>query len=274
MHIWEALKKPTGLFDSHCHLNASDYNMDLEKVVWDAADSELSFVFDIAVDVTSSRKSIELAKNYENVESFIGIDPEVFIPGSRFFWGFNNAKAKIEREFQTIIDLAQGNNIKGIGETGMDFYWIKDKSEKERQTSRLYQKELFIKHIELAEGLGLPLSIHSRNAESECLEIMKNFGATGIFHSYTGNYEVAKKIIDQGYGLGVNGIITFKNAEELRNVYRKILGTNISSFSPEDFYKKGIFFETDGPFLSPEGKRGERNAPSNVKIIFEHFLRI
>ena len=172
------------------------------------------------------------------------------------------------------LTVENRKHIFGIGETGVDNYWIQKLDPEEQKTSIRLQTELFSAHIELAKQYNLPMTIHSRNYEKECLEILRNANAGfTIFHSYTGNYETAKAILDAGYGLGVNGIITFKNANELRETYSRLLGNVPSGVGPKYFYDKGIFFETDAPFLAPEGKRGEQNEPANVKDIFEAFIR-
>lgn len=261
------------LFDSHCHLNSFSDIQTAEEYVTKAKKHSIEAIWDIATDVESSRKSIELAKNYSEIKSFIGVDPELFEPGSSMFKGFD--ETIIGQNIEEIEALINENRefISGIGETGIDNYWILEQ-DKETQTKSLeLQEELFIRHINLSKKYKLPLTIHSRNYETQCLDILKSENAEfGIFHSFTGTYEVAKKILDAGYGLGVNGIITFKSANELREVYRKLIGNVPPGVGPKFFYDKGIFFETDAPFLAPEGKRGEQNEPSNIKSIFSSFV--
>ncbi len=243
----------------------------LEKV----KDSELSEVWDIGINISTSEESIKLAKDYPFIKSFVGIDPEVYIPGSEQFVGFDNLEDWMDEMIKRIRNLILENSdyVKGIGETGLDHYWIRDADEDEKMLSKDLQETLFRKHLELAEELDLPLSIHSRNAEPECLKIIKEYKTYGIFHSYTGDLKTAKGIIDVGWGLGVNGIVTFNNAKNVQDVYIDLLKGK-SLVTPEDFYKNGIFFETDSPFLSPEGKRGERNTPLNIKNIYEKFKEL
>jgi TatD DNase family protein len=130
-------------------------------------------------------------------------------------------------------------------------------------------------HLELGEESGLPLSVHSRAAEERCLEIVKTYpAARGIFHSFTGDYVTAKKILDAGWALGVNGIVTYKNAVVLREMYKNILGEISTDWSPGDFYSKGIYFETDAPFLTPLGSKSGRNEPANINKIYEYMATI
>lgn len=278
MNLYELLEKPTELIDTHCHLNAGVYDVDRDQILKNAQKNGVAQTWDISTDRKSSKKSIELSNIYQDVHSFIGIDPEILIPGSDLYIGGNEVidSSWFAEQSRFLDDLILRNRdaVVGIGESGLDHYWLSrsELPEAEVQRSKELQDQLFMVHIELAAKHHLPLSIHSRGAEQACLEKIAEFPVTGIFHSYTGEYKTASKILDQGWGLGVNGIVTFKNAHELRAVYKKLLGKISLDWSPADFYKKGIYFETDGPFLSPEGKRGERNEPRNVSIIFDYFV--
>lgn len=270
------------LFDSHAHINAKHFDLDREKIVKRALENGVKMILDMSTDLLNTSLSLDLSKTYRGtVFSFVGIDPEIFVPGS----GFETLE-EIDndwfKEKKDILRAAIQNNreyIKGIGETGMDYYWIKEKLKNETislevyKKSKVNQKKLFLMHLELASEFNLPLSIHSRDAEEECINIVKDFpNVTGIFHSFAGNFDTAKNILDLGYGLGVNGIFTFKNAYERRGLYKKILGKISDDWNYSDFYQKGIFFETDCPFLAPEGKRGQRNEPSYVRGIYENFV--
>lgn len=276
--LFQLLDNPTDLFDSHCHLNDKTYAVELDDVVTNAMDSGIKSLFDMSVDLDSVKRSLEISKKFKEVKSFIGLDPDVFIPGSEVFLGLDKKDIwfeEIEIFLQKLIN-ENSSNIKGIGETGMDFYWIeKDDSlsEGEKRLSKQLQEKLFRVHLKLAKKNNVPLSIHTRAAEYECLNIIKNYNAVGIFHSFTGPVEVALEAIKFGWGIGINGIITFKNAEEMRvkmrEIFRGIGITATKTMNPCDFYKKGIYFETDSPYLSPQGKRGERNEPANIKEIFE-----
>jgi TatD DNase family protein len=274
---FEELQKKEYLIDTHAHLNYRDYDSVISTVLSAANENGVLETFDVSTDLDTSKKSLELSENNTNIKSFIGVDPEIFIPGSELFKEievsstfFNETKAELKRLFEQ-----NKNRIVGFGETGLDYYWMnKDEnvSVQDKENSKRLQEELFRLHLELASETNTILTIHSRGAEERCLEISKEYNCRGIFHSYTGSLETAKKILDVGWGLGVNGIVTFKNASELREMYSSVLG-KLKDPTPNDFYKKGIFFETDSPFLSPEGKRGELNSPANVRIIFDQFVK-
>lgn len=270
------------LFDSHAHINAKHFDLDRDKLIRRALDTNVKQIFDIATDLHTSSLSLDLAKTYRGtVFSFIGIDPEIFVPESGF-----EVKEEVDnnwfKEKQEILRaLIQGNReyVAGIGETGLDNYWLEEKLKNEVITadgarkSRHNQKKLFEIHIELAKEFNLPLSIHSRGAEDECLKVLRDHEVTGIFHSFGGSYEQAKEVLEMGFGLGINGISTFKNAYAVRGMYKKILGKISDDWSYIDFYKRGIFFETDSPFLAPEGKRGQRNEPAFVRNIYENSVQ-
>lgn len=276
MHISDLMPK-NGLYDSHCHLIFREYPIPTEEIVQQAQFSNLSMLLNVSTDLKTSEQVQNLSiENGGFIKSFIGIDPQVVIPNPEHFIGLDLTNNDLEQMKQDLINILnkQRDAIIGIGETGMDFYWTKELDSETQTRSKILQEKLFILHIEIANDNGLPLTIHSRGAESECLDIMLDnaVNTRGIFHSFTGTYQQAKNIIDSGNGLGVNGIFTFKNAQNLREVYKKLVGKVSEGTDPEYFYKKGIFFETDSPFLAPEGKRGEINYPANVVDIYKAFV--
>lgn len=271
MTIYDYLKQKidlTELFDSHCHLNSAVFDKDREEIVTDFG---AKYIFDVAVDIETSLKALSNCNKYDAVRAFIGIDPEIFIPGSELFKNFEQNDqwfTSLKNKLHTLIDQNQ-NVVLGIGETGLDFYRFGNFSKEIIKNSVEKQEKLFRIHLELAEKKSLMLTIHSRGAEKRALEIASEYKVTGIFHSYTGDYETAKTILDKGFGLGINGIITFKNANSLREIYKKIIGRIPKELSPEFLYKKNLFLETDAPYLAPDGKRGERNVPKNIYGIFK-----
>lgn len=279
--LFEQLGSPEFLFDSHCHLNDNEYDHNRETLIQESLEAGVKQVFDIGITLDSSAKAILNASKFSEVKSFVGIDPEVCIPGSHFY----DPETLINLEsYSTNLEnliLENSSYIIGIGETGLDHYWTKELGDKARVTSHKIQESLFRMHLELAQKYKLPLSIHSRGAEAICLEILKEYKVFAIFHSYTGDYETAKKILKSGNGLGINGIFTFKKATEIREMYLKLFEEagllnkvkNGKTVTTEHFYKKGFYFETDAPFLSPEGKRGERNVPKNVRDVYEVVLK-
>lgn len=275
MHISELMPK-NGLFDSHTHLIFRGYPLSMDEIIEKSRGLGLTTILNVCTDLETSMQAPELSKTYNGyVKNFIGIDPQEVIPNPEHFMGLDVTDEQIQELKSKIEALYSANkeSVIGIGETGMDFFWIKELDQTTQEKSKRLQQKLYVIHLEMAEQYNLPLTIHSRGAETECLEILKQntTNTKGIFHSFTGTYEQAKAILDSGNGLGVNGIVTFRNANSLRETYKRILGIVKETEDPSYFYKKGIFFETDAPFLSPEGKRGEINYPYNVTDIYKIF---
>jgi len=273
----DELKQKNYLFDSHAHLGFPGYKKSTQDLINDAKDSNVEEVFDVAVDIESSKDNIERAKKYESSKALVGIDPEALIPGSELYKKVDNIDVWIEQHLATLEDLITTNKelVIGIGETGIDLHHIKvaGAGEEEINESKRIQTILFEKQLQLAEKYNLFVSIHSRGAESYCLDVVKNFNVKAIFHSFTGDFNTAQAILDHGCALGVNGIVTFKNSHDLKLIYKTLIGKlPEGEISPDFFYKKGIFFETDAPFLAPDGKRGEINEPANIKVIFDKFV--
>lgn len=276
MHISDLMPK-TGLYDSHCHLIFREYPIPTEEIIEKSQFNNLETLLNVSTDLETSKQVHNLDKeSLGYIKSFIGIDPQEVIPNPEHFMGLDitpNQMEKLKFELKQIL-VSEKDSVIGIGETGMDYFWTKNLDLETQVKSKELQRQLYTIHLELAEEFKLPLTIHSRAAETECLEVLieNTRNTKGIFHSFNGNYEQAKAIIDSGNGLGVNGIFTFKNAKELKSVYKKLLGKLSADTKPEDLYKKGIFFETDSPFLAPEGKRGEINYPFNVVEIYKYFI--
>lgn len=267
------------LFDSHCHLNEPVFDADRDVEVEAAVQAGVTKIVDVAEHLSSSQRAVANAKKYEGIVfATVGVDPHVLISkGDGYFDESMTSRHGIDETMRAIEELINDARdcIVALGETGMDFYWyqqmVNEGKLSQSKADELIdlQEYLFEKHLELGVRYDLPLTVHSRAAEERCLAIAKNFpAARGVFHSYTGSYETATQILDAGWGLGVNGIVTFKNSQEIRDMYHKILGDISPDWSPADFYAKGIYFETDAPFLTPEGKRGERNQPAYVADIF------
>jgi TatD DNase family protein len=287
MNQFSKLIQENKLFDSHCHLNDSSYDNDRSEVVRTALNNGVEIIYDIGINLESSTKAIENAKTFPSVIASVGIDMESCIPGSDIYI---ESKSEIFSQFDALDGLVQSerNYVGMIGETGIDLYWLTkhpDLSREKFLDSVELQKTLFRKHIQLARKYNLPLTIHSRDAIDDCLIIIQeeNYNQ-GVFHSLTPNsgmgetdfYNRVNLILESGLLIGVNGIITFKNAHTIRDTYMKILYEKTgksSNFEIADWYSSGFVFETDGPYLSPEGKRGARNESRNLGVILNFFTQ-
>lgn len=223
------------LIDSHAHLGMPQFDRDRYEVIQRAIDAGVGLIFTVGTDMRDCRRAIEIARENERVFAIIGIHP-------------HNAKDVLEGTFTDLRALSQDGKVKAIGEIGLDFF--RNLSPKDVQMARFRQQ------INLAKELGLPIVIHARDAQKEVLTILREEEAGeigGVFHCFSGDYDMARSFMDMGFSLSIPGTITFKNSSELREVIKRI---------PLD----QILVETDCPFLTPMPFRGKRNEPAYVKI--------
>lgn len=264
------------LIDSHCH--CSSIESELAKVVNEAITEDVNYIVDIATDLATSKQTYE---NYlafpENILPTAGLDPELIIPGSELYDpGYD--EGKIQKELTELEKMLSDQKYSAIGECGLDYYWLEkgSHSPEQKDNSKRLQKILFQGQIDLAQKFKLPMTIHSRASEDDCLEMLKPFAnkTNVVFHSFTGNYRQAKQVLEMGFKLGINGIVTYRSAQELRNVYQQIIGDNMFT-TPKELYDLGLYLETDAPLLIPATTTySERfNSPKQIRIIWDFLLR-
>lgn len=269
----------TKLADTHCHLNDEAYDNDRHEVIQRALDAGVTIIYDMPVNLEACKKSLEISSKYNSVRSFLGIHPDIFLPGNDTFVGLDKTKGWIDKNISELEDLIKKNLslVHGVGEMGLDYYWTKDLSQSEREKSHGLQQYLFERQLQLAVDNNLPVCVHSRNSELNCFETVREFNTTGVFHSYTGNSEIAKNLIQKDWAISFNGILTYKNAQDIRDLFISLISKeNITAeeITPEWFYNQNIFFETDGPFLTPLGISLRRNEPANVLRVYEKAVEI
>ncbi len=230
------------LIDSHCHLNDPAFDKDIEEVIKRSRDNGVEYCVVIGYDVKSSKKAIEMAEKYNCVYATIGIHPE-------------ESKNAGDRELAEIEKLTEHPKVVGIGEIGLDYYHIFSPIEK--------QKEIFIKQLKLARKLNLPVVIHSREAEPDTFEIVKEYAKDikGVMHCFSGTLKMAKLYTGLKFYISISGVITFRKAETLKEVVK---GIKI----------KDILIETDAPYLTPHPYRGKRNEPSYLPYIADAVAKI
>ena len=168
----------------------------------------------------------------------------------------HDAKDVGEEDLQKLKKLAAYPKVIAVGETGLDYYY--------NHSPREVQRRVFGQFIRLAVETGLPLVVHERDAASEVVELLRSEGAgkiRGVIHCFTGDYDAARNYLDLGFYLSFTGIVTFKNAQPLRDVVRRV---------PLD----RMFVETDSPYLTPVPYRGKRNEPAYVKLVAETVARV
>ena len=228
-------------FDTHAHYDDEKFNDDREEVLNKIYKSGVTKCINMGCDLKSSKTAIEIANRHNFVYAAVGLHPEE-IPQN---------EEELFKTISQIKDLAVKNKkIVAIGEIGLDYYW--------KQDNKDLQKMAFIKQIELANELNLPVSIHTRDAIDDMIAIIRKYklNCGGVLHCCPFNRELVKHGIENGLYIGFGGTSTFKSSKNACEIVNMI---------PED----RILIETDSPYLSPEPKRGTRNDSSNLKYIVE-----
>jgi TatD DNase family protein len=222
------------LFDSHAHLNQSDFDDDRSAMIARAVSAGLETTLTVGYSVASSRQSIEIAAAYPSIYAAVGIQPNDVIHAAPGDW-------------DEITRLASAPRVVALGETGLDRYW---------DTSPLeLQQDYFDRHLRLSQQLVLPFIVHTRESDAEVLVMLREAHRrgplSGVMHSFTSTAESAAECLALGMYISFAGMVTFKKSDALRAVAATI---------PAD----RILIETDSPYLSPHPLRGKRNEPANL----------
>ena len=238
-------KSSLGLIDSHAHIQAKEYSGETEAVISRAVEAGVDKIIVVggAGDMASNTAAVALAESCASLYATVGMHP-------------HDAKDVGEEELQELKKLAAHPKVIAVGETGLDYYYNHSPHE--------VQRRVFSQFIHMARDTGLPIVVHERDAAPEAADLLRNEGAgglRGVIHCFTGNYEAARAYLDLGFYLSFTGIITFKNAEPLREVVRQVP-------------LERMFVETDSPFLTPVPHRGKRNEPAYVRFVAETVAKI
>lgn len=229
------------LIDTHCHLDFPPFDPDCDRVIQRAKEAGISHFINIGSTLESSIASVELAKKYGQIYASVGVHPH------------DADSFNVEAE-DKLRNLAQNKKVVAIGETGLDYY--------RNLSSPDSQKQAFIRQIELAKDLKLPLVIHSRQAESDLVGILKSAAPIrAVVHCFSGDKIFLGECLQMGFYISFTCNITYKKAQALRDMV---------SLTPLD----RLMLETDAPYLSPEGFRGKRNEPAQIKLLAEEVGRI
>lgn len=231
--------------DTHAHLTREYYKKDLEKVINDSL-LELEYIFNIGTDFASLQEILDIYKKYPRVFPVLGLHP----------YDVKELNQEKEKILEKII-FDNKEIIKAIGEIGLDYSRIKNEKEKE------IQKKWFLFQLQIADKLKLPVVIHGRDAYEDIYQIILKFpNLSYLIHSYTGNQKMLLKFLDfKNLIVSFNGIITFKNAQEIKD------NAKITPFDR-------VIFETDCPYLTPSPFRGKTNYPFYLKYTIEEFAKI
>jgi TatD DNase family protein len=230
------------LIDTHCHLDMEAFEGDIDAVLNRAADANIAYIINIGSDRDGNIKGLEIAKKYPNVYSSAGIHP-------------HDAKTFDEALHSEIKRWVKELKVVAVGEIGLDYHYM--------HSSKEAQIEAFKKQIALARDSGLPVIIHSRDAQDDTMSILRQeaSGIAGVLHCFSGDMKTAEEAMKFGFYISIAGPVTFKKADRLREVAKNI---------PDE----RLLIETDAPYLSPEPMRGKRNEPSFLKYTAEAIAKI
>lgn len=230
------------LVDSHCHLDFPDLASRLPDVLQSMQDNGVDCAVCIAVNLEDFPRVLALAETDARLFATVGVHPE-----------YTDIEEPTE---DRLVELAMHPKVIAIGETGLDYYWHKDKPE--------WQRQRFRTHIRAARRVGKPLVVHTRESAVDTLRLMQEEGVDtvgGVMHCFTENWDVARQALDLGFYLSFSGIVTFKNAAIVKEVAAKC---------PLD----RLLIETDSPYLAPTPYRGKANQPAYVLHVAEEIARL
>jgi len=226
------------LIDSHAHIQGKEYADEREAIIARACQAGVEKIIAVggAGDMTSNAEAVALAESFPNIYATVGMHP-------------HDAKDVGAKHLAKLKELAAHPKVVAVGETGLDYYYSHSPHD--------VQRRVFGQFIQMARETDLPIVVHERDAAQEAAELLRSEGSgklRGVIHCFTGNYEAACAYLDLGFYLSFTGIITFKNAEPLREVVQKVP-------------LERMLVETDSPFLTPAPHRGKRNEPAYVRFV-------
>ena len=231
------------MIDSHCHLNFHSIKDNFENIILEIKKANLTSLLTINTLPSEFNDHLNLIKNYKSIYISYGLHPQ-------------NVDNKITITKDEILNNTLSSKVIGIGETGLDFYHSTEYKKN--------QYKVFENHIEASIETKLPLIIHQRSSEDEIIDVLnnyqKNHKLSVVFHCFTGSKKLLNFCLDNLYYISLSGIITFKNADKLRDIIK---------FADKDY----LLIETDSPFLAPEPMRGKVNEPSFVKYTAEYLAK-
>jgi TatD DNase family protein len=233
------------LIDSHAHIQGKEYVGEAEAVIERARAAGVEKIIAVggAGDMASNTEAVALASQFENVYATVGMHP-------------HDAKDVGPEEIAKLKELTAHPKVVAVGETGLDYYYSHSPHD--------VQRRVFSQFVHLARATDLPIVVHERDAAQDTADLLRSEGEGklhGVIHCFTGNYDAARAYLDLGFYLSFTGIITFKNAEPLRDVVRRVP-------------LERMLVETDSPYLTPVPHRGKRNEPAHVRWIAETIAKV
>ena len=230
------------IFDTHAHYDDEQFDMDRRELLLSMESEGVGTIVNVSASYDSCEKVVAMTREYPFLYAAVGIHPD-------------EVGALNEDSFARMRELFRQDKVVAVGEIGLDYYWDKEAHEQ--------QKYWFIRQLELARELNLPVLIHSREAAADTMEIMKKHaaGLAGVIHCFSYSREQAKEYVKMGFYVGIGGVVTFKNARKVKEVVEAIP-------------LESILLETDCPYLAPVPYRGKRNDSRYIRYVAEEIARI
>ncbi len=227
--------------DTHAHITDSVYDDTREQMLAQMKKEGVWPAISIGADIEECRRSVALSDKVDGIYATVGLHP-------------SNAQTAPECDFEEVERLAAHENVVAIGEIGLDYHYP--------DTKRDEQKAAFIRQMKIAEKLGMPVAIHSRDAMADTLEILRSFpNVRGVVHCFSGSVESMRQVLGLGYYIALGGVVTFKNARAAVEVAKEIP-------------LERLLLETDCPYLAPEPHRGTTNLPLHVRLVAEKIASL
>ena len=216
------------IFETHAHYDDEQFDLDREELLQSMAAGGIGTIVNVSATFESCKRVVDMVHNYSFMYAAVGVHPD-------------EVGELDDQKLNEMRRLCADPKVVAVGEIGLDYYWDKE--------SRDLQRYWFIRQLELARELGLPVLIHSREAAADTMEVMKQYakGLKGVIHCYSYSAEMAKEYVKMGFYIGVGGVVTFKNARKLKETVEAV---PLAS----------IVLETDCPYLAPVPYRGTRNS--------------
>ncbi len=231
------------LVDSHCHLQDGRFARDREQVLRQARQGGVRFMVVPGNDLASSRAAVELAGKEDDVYATVGVHP-------------HDARGITPSSWKNLQQLLTRKKVVAVGETGLDYHYD--------NSPRDVQREAFRRHVDMAREAGLPLVVHSREADEDTITVLQEMCADevgGVLHCFSGDEDMARRGMDLGFYISLAGPVTFPRARPLHQVAARVP-------------LEAMLVETDAPYLAPVPRRGQRNEPALVRLVVEAIARI
>lgn len=233
------------IFETHAHYDDERFDEDRELLLASLRQKGISKVINVGASIETTKSTLALAEHYDFIYAAVGVHP-------------SDITDLTEESLNWLAEQTRGKKTAAVGEIGLDYYWDKEPEVQKRQ------RYWFMRQIELAKAANLPVIIHSRDAASDTMQIMREayaLGVPGVIHCYSYSPEMALEFVKMEYYIGVGGVVTFKNARKLKETV-------------ETIPLESILLETDCPYMAPEPYRGKRNDSSYIPYVVSKIAEI